>query len=165
MATLYSRSSIKRMPYVINTATAIFYKTINRIMEGVDGVRDFIDDILIWGCTKERTNERRLQSALERIKAINLYLNKSKCEMRVEKITFLGNSFTRDGLQPDHRKIQAINEMKHPETKEDVTRAVGVITTWLDSGYYIEPTARHCVPCLNNNNNNKQNLYSALYNL
>ena len=71
--------------------------TINGIIEGLDGVRVFIDDILIWGCTKEE-HDRRLQSALERINAANLKLNKNKCEICVEQITFLGDKLTRDGM-------------------------------------------------------------------
>jgi len=52
MATPYGRYSFKRMPYGISSAPDIFHTTINRIMEGLDGVRVFIDDILSWGCTK-----------------------------------------------------------------------------------------------------------------
>ena len=83
------------------------HKTINTIMEGRDGVRVFIDDILIWGCTKEE-RDRRLQSALERIKVTNLKLNKSKCELGVEQIRLFGDRLTRDGVQLDDRKVQGI---------------------------------------------------------
>jgi len=71
MATLYARYSFRRMTFGISSAPEIFHKTINRIMEGVDGVRVFIDDILISGCTKVE-HDRRLQSALERTRATNL---------------------------------------------------------------------------------------------
>ena len=60
----------------ISSPPEIYHKTINRIIEGLDGVRVFIDDILIWGCTKEE-HDRRLQIALEGTKATNLKLNKS----------------------------------------------------------------------------------------
>ena len=85
-------------------------------MEGLDGVHVFIDDIISWGCTKEE-HDRRLQSALERIKATNLKLNKSKCEICVEQITFLGDRRVRDGMKPADRKVQAIHELKRLETK------------------------------------------------
>jgi len=90
MATSHGRYSFKRMPYGISSAQEIVHKTINRIMEVLDGVRVFIDEILIWGCTKEE-HDRRLQSALEIIMATNLKLNKSKCEICVEQIMFLGD--------------------------------------------------------------------------
>jgi len=73
IATPYGRYSFKRMPYGISSASEIFHKTINRTMEGLDGVHVFIDDIISWGCTKEE-HDRRLQSALK--------LNKNKCEIR-----------------------------------------------------------------------------------
>ena len=40
---------------------------------------------------------------------------------------FLGDRLTHDGRQTDDRKVQAIHEMKRPETKEDIKRALGVI--------------------------------------
>ena len=82
MATPYGRYSFKGMPYGISSAPENFHKTINRIMEGLGGVGVFIDDILIWGCSKEE-HDRRLLSALERMKETNLKLNKSKCEICV----------------------------------------------------------------------------------
>ena len=88
MATRYGRYSFKRMPYGISSAPEIFQKSINRIMEGLDGVRIFIDVILIWGFAKEE-RDRRLQSALERIKETNLKLNKSKCEIASNKLRSL----------------------------------------------------------------------------
>ena len=52
------------MLYGISSTPEIFYKTINRIMERLDVVHVFIDDILIWGCTKEE-HDGRLQGALK----------------------------------------------------------------------------------------------------
>ena len=45
----------------------------------------------------------------------------------MEQITFLGDRLTRDGVQPDDRKVQGINEMTHSETNDDVKRALAVI--------------------------------------
>ena len=68
-----------------------------------------------------------LQSALGKIKATNLKLNKSEYEICVKQITFFGDRLTRDGVQPDDKKVQAIHELKRSKTKEDVKRALGVI--------------------------------------
>ena len=126
MATPFGRYSFQRMPYGISSAPEVYHKTIERLMEGLEGVRVFIDDILIWGTTKEE-HDSRLQCVLQRINATNLKLNKSKCETCVEEITFLGDRLTRNGVQPDDRKVKAIHEMQRPETKEDVKRALGLI--------------------------------------
>jgi len=40
---------------------------------------------------------------------------------------FLGDRLTPDGVQLDDRKVQAINGIRRPETKEDIKRALGVI--------------------------------------
>ena len=124
IATPRGRYSFKGMPYGISSAPEIFQKTTNRIMEGQDGVCVLIDDILIWGCTKEE-NDRRLHSVRNN-QGNNLKLNKSKCEICVEQITFLGDRLTCDGVQPDDRKVQDIHKITRSETK-DVKRALGVI--------------------------------------
>ena len=91
-------------------------------MDGLDGVRVLIDDILIWGSTNEE-HDRRPQHSLERIKA-NLKLNNNKCKTCVERITFLGERLTRDSVQSDDRQVQVIHEMKRPQTKQDVKWAL-----------------------------------------
>jgi len=96
------------------------------MLAGINGVHVYIDDIIVWGNTKE-VHDKRLNEVLQRIKENNLKLNENKCEICKEQITFLGDRLTRDGIQPDDRKVTAIHEMQRPQNKEDVKRALGLI--------------------------------------
>ena len=82
----------------------VFHKTVQQIFDNIDGVKVYIDDLLIWGENKEQHDERLFQ-VLDRAKQVNLTLNLNKCEFRVLKITYLGEVLSEDGVQPDPEKI------------------------------------------------------------
>ena len=63
---------------------------------------------------------------MQRLQEINLHLNIKKCEFRVDKISFVGNVFTSDGLQVDPEKVKAIREMPTPTNKQEVQRFLGM---------------------------------------
>ena len=77
-ATTFGRYKFKRMPYGIHSASEIFQLEISNIIEGISGVVNSQDDIIIWGDTKE-THDARVQQVLTRIRDSGLKLNKDKC--------------------------------------------------------------------------------------
>lgn len=61
------------------------------IMEGIEGCHIYVDDILIWGETKEEHNarlERVLKRALKRAKESNLIFDTSKCKIEVREVKY-----------------------------------------------------------------------------
>ena len=56
-----------------------------------------------------------------------LTLNKEKCIFGVTKISFLGQSVGSDGIKPDPRKLQAIQEIKQPSNVTELRRFLGMI--------------------------------------
>ena len=48
------------------------------ILDGLEGVECYIDDVLIWAATEEEHNQR-LRQVLERCKQHGLQLNGAKC--------------------------------------------------------------------------------------
>ena len=55
---------------------------------------------------------------MQRLQDINLHLNLKKCEFIVDKISFVENVFTSDGLQNDPEKVKAIRELPTPTSKQ-----------------------------------------------
>ena len=123
--TPFGRYCYRRLPYGITSASEVFHKTVQQIFDDIDGVKVYIDDLVIWGESKEQHDERLFQ-VLDRAKQVNLTLNLNKCEFRVRKITYLGEVLSEDGVQPDPEKIRAITEMPRPCTKKDVQRLLGM---------------------------------------
>ncbi|KAL0200941.1 hypothetical protein M9458_004128, partial [Cirrhinus mrigala] len=89
--TPFGRYSFLRMP------------AMEHIIEGIDGVRVYVDDIVLWESTIEQHN-KRLMEVLQRVQNYGLKLNKDKCQFGAKEITFLGDELTKGGVEPDKRK-------------------------------------------------------------
>lgn len=114
------------MPFGISSAPEIFHSTMEHMIEGLEGVRVYVDDIILWGSTMDQHNER-LHKVLQRVQKYGLKLNRAKCQFGVTEITFLGDKLTADGIEPDKDKIRAIQEMPRPEDKKGILRILGMI--------------------------------------
>ncbi|KAM9552819.1 uncharacterized protein ACWYII_034841 [Salvelinus alpinus] len=111
----------------LNLAPEVYHKTIYMIFEHISGVETMMDDITIWGSTKEE-HDARVRQALDLTWKVNLKLNKDKCEFGVNTLTFVGDVLSEDGVKPDPRKTSAVNNMERPKNKDDVRRFMGMIT-------------------------------------
>ena len=84
--TPFGRYCYRHLPYGITSASEVFHKTVQKIFSDIDGMKVYIDDLVIWGESKEQHDERLFQ-VLDQAKQVNLTLNLNKCEFRVRKIT------------------------------------------------------------------------------
>lgn len=125
--TPFGRYSFLRLAFGINSAPEVFHGTVRQLFEGIEGVETYIDDLLVWGETKEQ-HDHRLRQVLERARAKNLKLNKEKCKVGLDEIKYLGHIFSKDGLKPDQSKIEAVKKMATLECKKDVERFLGMVT-------------------------------------
>lgn len=124
--TPFGRYCYLRLPFGIKSAPEIFHRAMEQIIEGLEGVRVYIDDIIVWGSTLQEHNQR-LYKVMERIKKYGLKLNKNKCEFGVKEILFLGDKLTAHGVEPDQEKIKAIEKMPRPADKTGVLRFMGMV--------------------------------------
>lgn len=116
-----------RLPYGILSAPEVYHKTIHMIFEHIPGVETMMDDVIVWGSTREEHNER-LRQVLDKTREVNLKLNKDKCEFGVKTLTFVGDVVSEEGVKPDPRKTSAINNMERPNNKDEVRRFLGMVT-------------------------------------
>ena len=117
----------KRLPFGLSSAQDIFQKVMTEMFEDIDGVEVVVDDILMWG-TNGAEHDSRLIKVLDRAHLRNLKLNKSKCQFKKQEIAYLGHILTKDGLKPDPKKTQAINNMTPPTSKEALQHFLGMLT-------------------------------------
>lgn len=112
------------MPFGINCAPEIFHHEMYKIFK-MEGVEVFIDDILIWGRTKEE-HDYRLKEVLNRARDNGVKLNKNKCVFGVNEVRFLGHIFNSTGISPDRDRVSAIVNMQKPADKKGLERFLGV---------------------------------------
>ena len=85
----------------------------------------FLDDISIFSSTPEEHLER-LRLVFERFRAHSLKINPDKCDFFRMKVQFLGDIVSKDGLEVDPSKIEAVEKFPVPRTKIEVKSFLGL---------------------------------------
>ncbi|CAC5375380.1 unnamed protein product [Mytilus coruscus] len=98
----------------VSSAAELFQNTLSNALEGLDGVRNISDDIIVFGRNQDE-HDKRLEKLFARLKEKNLTLNKAKCEFNKNKLEFYGHIFSADGTSADPRKISAIRNTTIPK--------------------------------------------------
>ena len=98
----------------------------SQLLGDLAGVEMDIDDILVWGTSKEE-HDSRLTAVLKRCEEVNLTLNKDKCVFGVPEVSYIGHILNATGVKPDPSKVRAITNMPPPYDKKGVERLLGTI--------------------------------------
>ncbi|XP_014261398.1 uncharacterized protein K02A2.6-like [Cimex lectularius] len=125
--TPFGRFKFQKLPFGITSAPEEFQKRMTRALEGAKNCLIHIDDVLVWGNTKEE-HDKYLRRVLEKIKKAGITLNKGKTEFCKQKVEFLGFVLSQEGVAPDPNKVKAITEMEPPKDIKEVQRFMGMVT-------------------------------------
>ena len=120
-----------RMPFGLTNAPATFQRVMERCM-GDMNLRDcliYLDDVIIFSSSFEEHLER-LQKVFERLEHFDLKLKASKCEFFKEKVIYIGHVVSKDGIETDPAKVEAVKNWPVPKSIKDVRSFLGF------TGYY-----------------------------
>ncbi len=115
----------KRLSFGISSASEVFQNTIRQVIEGIPGVLNVSDDILIHAPTREE-HDKRLHALFTRLSEKGLTLNGQKCEFAKSSIQFFGLVFGKDGVSPDPSKVDAIKNAPPPQSAAEVRSLLGM---------------------------------------
>ena len=118
------RFCFKRVPFGITSAPEIFQREMSTLLHGLEGTEVIMDDILIYGKTREEHNTR-LKKTLDRILESGLKLN--KCEFEHTQITYFGHLISEMGISPNPERVKAIKELLAPTNVNELRRVIGMI--------------------------------------
>ena len=93
------------------------------MLEGVDGAKAIMDDILIGGIN-EKHHDTILKHFVDRITQSNLKINLAKRQTRPRSVKYVGQTITEHGIEPGTDKVCATDDKPTPQTKEDVRRVL-----------------------------------------
>ena len=122
-ATPFGRYTWKRLPFGLSASSEIFQKRVSQALEGLDGILNITDDVLIYGVgdTQEEAladHDRNLEALLQICKAHGIALNKNKLKLGIPEVPFMGHIFSKEGLKIDPNKAKAVLDMPRPEDVE-----------------------------------------------
>ncbi len=102
----FGRFCFRRLPFGITSAPEIYQRRMERLLEGLTGVKTVMDDILVYG-NKGNHEARRIRSS-------GLKLNKDKCHLQRSKVEYFGHELSKDGVHAQSSKVEAIKDLPTP---------------------------------------------------
>ena len=89
-------------------ASSECHENIRRILEGLAGVKQIKDDLVVYGRGKK--HDARLGMVLERLQEYGMTLRLEKCQFGVQEVKWFGMIYSKHGTSPDPEKVQTIKE-------------------------------------------------------
>ncbi|KAI3380790.1 hypothetical protein SNEBB_010510, partial [Seison nebaliae] len=124
--TPFGRYQYRRLPMGITSAPEIFSRKMCEILEGLDGVKNIMDDFCVFGETQKQ-HDRRLHKVLQRLVQSGITLNPDKCVFSVRSLKFIGFLIDENGVQPDPDKTMAICRFPAPKNVSEVRQWLGMV--------------------------------------
>ncbi|XP_042882480.1 uncharacterized protein LOC122259651 [Penaeus japonicus] len=115
-----------RLPFGLATAPSTFQRAINTVLAPVLGrhVLAYLDDVVVYSRSFEEHLEH-LEETLDLLSKAGFCLNVGKSSFATHEFKFLGYLITREGIQPDPAKVEAIKTMKPPQNVKGVRQFLG----------------------------------------
>ena len=126
MALPFGRFQWTQLPMGTVVAQDIFQSRLDSIFIGMDGVTGIADDMVIAG-RDEMEHDRNFLAFMEKCVSNNLALNSEKIQFKQSQVSFYGHCWSKQGISPDPKKIQALNHMEFLPDKETMRSFQGKI--------------------------------------
>ena len=84
----------------------------------------YLDDVIVFSKTLEE-HVFRSRAVFEKLKQVGLKLKPSKCEFFRQDLTYLGHVVSKDGMQTDPIKVEAIHKWPAPPNVMEVRSLLG----------------------------------------
>jgi hypothetical protein len=117
----------------VKTSPDIFQRIMYELLGDIQNIQVYLDDILITSNGTFEEHAAIMEQVLERLQKANFRANLCKCYFGESKTDYLGYEITRDGIQPQPRKVEAIVTLSPPKTKRQLRHFLGMINYCLES--------------------------------
>ncbi|KFD59941.1 hypothetical protein M514_07281 [Trichuris suis] len=116
----------KRLPFGVSFAPALFQKTMEQFLAGLEGVAVYIDDIIVSGANREEHMER-LHAVFLRLRHAGVRVHAEKCRFLQFSVNYLGHRIDANGVHPTGERIEAIKNMPVPKNTQELRSFLGVV--------------------------------------
>ncbi len=127
-----------RVPYGLASAPSAFQKMLATVLQGLPNVGNYLDDVIVWGCTTSE-QDHMLKMVIQRIHDAGLQLNDSKCHFNKSSLRFLGHTMSAQGIYPDEDHLSAMLHAPVPNDAHLLRFLLGLVS------WYNKFTLRACI--------------------
>lgn len=130
-STPFGHYEFNRMPFGLKNAPATFQRLMDRVLVGLQGVELFVylDDIVIYARSLSE-HKSKFEKLAMRLRKSNLHLQPDKCEFLRREVGYLGHVISDQGVKPDPKKIECLQNYPAPTTQKKIKQFLGL------AGYY-----------------------------
>ncbi|XP_051156206.1 uncharacterized protein LOC127278513 [Leptopilina boulardi] len=130
-STPFGHYEFNRMPFGLKNSPSTFQRMMDRVLSGLQGIELFVymDDIVIYAKSLKEHKEK-LEKLLRRLKNAGLVLQPDKCNFLRKEIGYLGHIISENGVKPDPKKVDAVQNFPRPKTQKNIKQFLGL------AGYY-----------------------------
>ncbi|KAI7789804.1 hypothetical protein IRJ41_010978 [Triplophysa rosa] len=134
-----------RVPFGLASAPSAFQKMMQTVLRELDGVKNYLDDIVVYGDSQE-AHDRHLQAVRRKLEEVGLQINLGKSSFNQSSIPFLGHVISKEGIRPSPDHLTAIANAPRPADMVALRSFLG-LTSWfnkflLNYATVVEPMLR-----------------------
>lgn len=136
--------SFKKMPFGLSGAPATFQSLLMKVLRGISWkyVITYVDDVIIFSPTFER-HCSDIQEVFNRLRKAGLKLSPGKCHFAKKKLNYLGHVISKEGIGPDPKKVEKIENLQAPTDQKGVKSLLGLVN-WYKK--FIPGYSKICAP-------------------
>ncbi|CAB0012174.1 unnamed protein product [Nesidiocoris tenuis] len=120
----------RRLCFGISNSPDEFQEVMERLLQGIKGVKVLLDDIVVSGQNAKEHNSR-LEAVLRVLQNANLRVKPAKCKFSQPAIEYLGHIFDKDGCHPTRKHIEAISSCPVPTNADSLRSFLGMVTYYI----------------------------------
>ena len=109
----------------LSNATDLFETCIREVLHGLNGCTNIADDVLVYGSTYDEFKNNVL-AFLDRC-VQDMHLNPDKVKIDCHEVPFFGNILSKDGLSPDTRKVELIQQWPTLTNHKELQSFLGTV--------------------------------------
>lgn len=128
----WGKYSYLRLPMGVAGSPDIFQERMTSLMDTLDYIRVYIDDLLILSKGDFDDHLAKLREVLSRLQGAKLRVNAAKSIFGSDEIEYLGYVLTRDGIRPQRKKVSAILAIEPPKNVKDLRKFLGMVQYYRD---------------------------------
>ena len=107
-----------RLPSGVNCASAECNNNFRGIVEGLEGIVQIQDDVVV--CGKGKQHDERLKQLLQRLEEWGITLRREKCCWGRPEILWFGKVYSKEGVSIDPAKTEVIRNLPQPTSAKEV---------------------------------------------
>ena len=114
------------LPFGIQIAPSAFSRAMRMLLKGSQNLEHFFDDVLAHTSSWE-DHLLALRDFFSRVRAANLTLRPTKCQIGLPQVNYVGFTMSREGILPIKAKVAEILDVPRPRTKKQLQSFIGMI--------------------------------------